>query len=50
MTTMDPLESGNSTDSPRLEPILIVGMALVVGFIVMAVLLPIMDIGTSIRR
>jgi general secretion pathway protein F len=33
-----------------LEPILIVLMAVVVGFIVMAVLLPIMDIGSSIRR
>ena len=33
-----------------LEPILIVAMALVVGFIVLAVLLPIMDIGTNIRR
>ena len=33
-----------------LEPILIVMMAVVVGFIVLAVLLPIMDIGTSIRR
>jgi general secretion pathway protein F len=33
-----------------LEPILIVFMAVVVGFIVLAVLLPIMDIGTSVRR
>ncbi|MCK6481107.1 MAG: type II secretion system inner membrane protein GspF [Planctomycetaceae bacterium] len=33
-----------------LEPILIVAMAMVVGFIVLAVLLPIMDIGSNIRR
>ncbi len=33
-----------------LEPILIVAMALVVGFIVLAVLLPIMDIGANIRK
>ena len=33
-----------------LEPILIVAMAMVVGFIVLAVLLPIMDIGSSIRK
>jgi len=33
-----------------MEPILIVAMALVVGFIVLAVLLPIMDIGSNIRK
>jgi general secretion pathway protein F len=44
------LEVATTKFTALLEPILIVGMALVVGFIVMAVLLPIMDIGTSIRR
>ena len=33
-----------------LEPILIVGMAIVVGFIVLAVLLPIMEIGSTLRK
>lgn len=44
------LEVATTKFTSLLEPILIVAMALVVGFIVMAVLLPIMDIGTSIRR
>jgi len=44
------LEVATTKFTALLEPILIVAMALVVGFIVMAVLLPIMDIGTSIRR
>jgi type II secretion system protein F len=44
------LEVATTKFTALLEPILIVGMAVVVGFIVLAVLLPIMDIGTSIRR
>jgi general secretion pathway protein F len=44
------LEVATTKFTSLLEPILIVGMAVVVGFIVLAVLLPIMDIGTSIRR
>ncbi len=44
------LEVATTKFTALLEPILIVGMAVVVGFIVLAVLLPIMDIGTSIRH
>ena len=32
-----------------LEPIMILGVGLVVGFIVMAVLLPIFEVGTAVR-
>jgi type II secretory pathway component PulF len=44
------LEVATTKFTALLEPILIVVMAMVVGFIVMAVLLPIMDIGTTIRK
>ena len=44
------LEIATTKMTAVLEPILIVGMAFVVGFIVLAVLLPIMDIGSTIRR
>jgi general secretion pathway protein F len=44
------LEISTSKLTSILEPILIVAMALVVGFIVMAVLLPILDIGSAVRR
>jgi general secretion pathway protein F len=44
------LELSTSKLTSILEPILIVAMALVVGFIVMAVLLPILDIGSAVRK
>ena len=44
------LEVATTKLTSILEPILIVVMAVVVGFIVLSVLLPIMDIGSSVRR